>query len=130
MADETKSVADVLEDAADILWLRGRCRFDRFGRDGRVCIVGAIQKAREPEKSDEVLADLMDGLGDKPYERMYQDPATLALNEFGVREGLLRNVRFTIDTWNDDLDETPENDELVIDTLRRCAKAIRNEASV
>lgn len=89
--------ADVLELAADALFVHGRA-FGAFKRpDGSMCVLGAIAF---------VLGDGLDGV---------EIPAA-ALGLFLGEPAWL---------WND----RTEDDALVIDTLKQCAKSLREVES-
>lgn len=112
MEEETvdSDVAEVLERAADALWMYGRCK--RFGTndDGNLCVVGAIRFAQDQEPRHWTAS----------YAWAKTDPAVIALEAHLNQQAYI---------WNDCLDLTPENDALVIDTLRHVAKNIRNTST-
>jgi hypothetical protein len=114
---EQMSDADVLEAAADALYIHGRCVAGLGSPGGRLCLVGAVHYARtgcdDHEKSwCGVVA--------------YEDPvlATVA-SHIGLSTAI--NVGGRVAIWHDSKPLTPEGDAEVIDTLRRCAKHLRNE---
>jgi hypothetical protein len=98
------SDADVLEAAADALYIHGRLRGTLRDAAGRMCVVGAMDYVR--------------GVG---RGLSYECTAKAELDLYVYREGLYRAPLSA--EWND---ETAD-DDLVVDTLRRCAKHLRNE---
>jgi hypothetical protein len=120
---DEKDAATVLEEAADLLLIHGRCTLDAKDRHGRHCVVGAVMAARGfdvrvgavTNTSAELLAAGHEGVG-------YKDPAVRILarhvppQEFGTTPGA------TVGCWNDNT----EDDFEVIDTLRHVAKSLRN----
>lgn len=99
MADE---VADVLERAADLLWVKGRCRGRDTGPEGEYCVERAVEVAAGAD-NENACADV--------YELAHS--SILALR---------KHIGEVSHRWND----STTDDELVIDTLRRCAKDLRN----
>lgn len=114
--------AQVLEDAADLLLIKGRCTIIGQDLDGRYCVLGAIA---------EVQGRYV--LGDFNEEPIYndEDPAVIALANHvahlvegrGVRND--RRPSSRVYGWNDWLDL---DDFEIIDTLRIVAKDLRNGA--
>lgn len=104
-----KDAATVLEDAADLLLIRGVCRDGTFGRPGRErCALGAI--------SEVVGADITECSGYHTEGTELYAAARAAL----YSSDLIGDR--TIQWWNDSSDDDFE----VIDTLRRVAKDLRN----
>lgn len=112
-----KSPADVLEEAADILLIHGRCI--GYGQDqhGRLCVLGALTKAADGDPRFWGDLDL------KPVARK----AAMALAR-RVPYSACSEVPERIYRWNDRL-SGDEGDFEVMDTLRLVAKDLRNEAS-
>lgn len=119
-----ESVADVLERAADLLWVRGRTRGVAEDTDGRLCLVGALLAARGdtpgwcgtarlPERAalDRYLARHPELLGER-HTGPDADP---------YWHQRLAGGEFPAWVWND----CTHDDDLVIDTLRACAKEVR-----
>jgi hypothetical protein len=106
--------AQVLEDAADLLLVHGRCKTNAKDKDGRFCVVGAVMAAR----GHNVLTGcvVMTVLNEQALG--YADPALVpvALHVDGSSNGLAAAL------WND----RTEDDFEVIDTLRHVAKDLRN----
>lgn len=110
--------ATVLEEAADLLLMRGVNRTGTFGHapGGPRCVLGAIGEVQG-------VAD-MDTCGKVEAVRAACTPAAMAFRDH-LREKL-RAVSLTFITeWND----ATADDFEVIDTLRHCAKDIRNQAT-
>lgn len=126
-----KTTADILEEAADILLINGRCTIVGVSRKRRAyCVLGAIAKARGwDEKSDHEI-----------YRN--DDPAVIALAnhispllDSGLpgcieRSGINGKTSPSRDVylWNDQIEHS--DDFEVIDTLRKVAKDLRNKAAV
>lgn len=131
--DERLEAAQILEDAADLLLVHGRCTGHGLDPDGRMCVRGAIRAA----------------LGEDPAETFFADsPADAALEQrlacLPLAEERLRaweavgpggaetadacraSGRFPSWLWNDHQDTT---DDEVRDTLLLVAKDLRNEAT-
>lgn len=99
-----KNAADVLEEAADLLLIRGRCRDGTYGRPGGPrCVVGAMS-----EVSDINLNTVT----------IYPEPI------YSAWSAVADSVGKSVTTWSDQI----EDDFEVIDTLRHIAKDLRNEA--
>lgn len=114
-------VADVLEGAADALWMYGRTTTVGCNTDGNLCVLGAMRYARglQPEQ----------GLGSPGHwTNETETDAALALAD-RIPSSVHPIVGRRVYMWNDSLPVTPENDAHVIDTLRHCAKSIRNNAT-
>ena len=115
---DTKDPATVLEEAADLLLIRGRS-IGTEGEDGEVCVLGAIGVVREDDAFAWCSGDLND------------DPAVQAISQRigqwstdDVWNGTDPDV-VNVFTWND---STRDDDE-VRDTLLLAAKDLRNEAA-
>jgi len=118
--------ATVLEEAADLLLLKGRCKVYGVDAKGRYCVLGAIAAVQGKTWTDEDEGAI--------YE---DDPAVDALaatvgplvDAFERANGwgpCGKGVPSTyVYFWNDVL---PDDDFEVIDTLRLVAKDLRNEA--
>lgn len=109
-------IPTILEEAADLLLIEGRCKGQRYDGKGRYCVVGAIEKVQYGEVTA-VGADL----GERPSP--YEDPAVRLLAEKLGERDVMRGG--CVDFWNDN---TPDDFD-VIDTLRLVAKDLRNEVS-
>lgn len=106
--------AEVLEAAADALEVYGRVNGVGEEADGRMCVLGAIAYA----------------LGEVPME--WHRPNVLLCPAASLLAEHLTRLKptysrlpwdFRVWTWNDSHATT---DDEVIDTLRRCAKDLRN----
>jgi len=114
-ADET---ADVLDAAADLMWMYGRGVGAPAYRQQRghtsLCPLEAIAEAEgRPRLRWAADSDTVDAFAERALAQKWP----------GKQKAVVRVLR-----WNDNLPNTPENDALVVDTLRRVAKDIRNEA--
>jgi hypothetical protein len=113
-----KDAATVLEEAADLLLIHGRCTYNAKDQAGRYCVVGAVMAARGLDVKVGPVTDTTTPLiqaGD--FAVGYADPAVLAVGHH------LRVPNVAV--WND---ETLD-DFKVIDALRLVAKSLRrNEA--
>jgi hypothetical protein len=97
-----KDAATVLEEAADLLLIRGVCRNGTYGTPGGPrCTIGAVSEVME--------------VGDMAA---WISPAGKAVADHLRHRGVL-----TLTDWNDNSDDFE-----VIDTLRLVAKDLRNEA--
>jgi hypothetical protein len=130
MPHSPPSPAQVLEDAADLLLVHGRCAGKGLDADGAMCVRGAIAKAegRNPAISLEVmgrrtpaLVELESRLPDLAAGHIARKVA-----EFSGWESTLDSGRWPSWVWNDDRDVT---DDEVRDALLLAAKDIRNEAA-
>jgi hypothetical protein len=99
------TVADVLEAAADALFVYGRCTGYRHRPDGTMCVVGAVEHVLGQSAEEHAI---------DPYSL----PAVVALDRY-----LGQSTEYWNDKWG------PEGDALVIDTLKRCAKELREAES-
>lgn len=117
MSESNGAVADVLERAADLLWVRGRAIGFGERADGTVCPLGAIALAEGRGTDDDEVYRLTPAVR-ATATYLYRHP------EIVPDEGLAHSVLGTVFRWND----TTEDDELVIDTMRRCAKEVRADA--
>lgn len=99
MTEPTKDPAAVLDEAADLLLVRGVCRDGTYGEPGGPrCVRGAMHE-----------------VGD-----VYCSTAVHALYRHLDGQG----VHTTVSRWND----TSTDDFVLIDTLRTVAKDLRNQA--
>lgn len=108
--------AEVLDRAADALMIYGRSTLTGQEPDGSMCVLGAIAHVRGEDPLDwwrlrhhptpEVTA-LIPWVPACYSERWIDTPSQIML-------------------WNDRIETT---DDEVIDTLRRCAKQLREDAS-
>lgn len=121
--------ATILEDAADLLLIHGRCTGSGRKPDGRLCVVGAIQVAqgdeptgiaRHPDAVNELERHLYEFV---PFAAEY----IAACRTTTFVEMCDRNLRFPAWIWND-RQRGADDDFEIIDTLRLCAKNLRNEA--
>lgn len=128
-------VAQVLEDAADLLLVHGRCTGRQQDEQGRMCTRGAIAAAATGDAEQWLNADAQRAV--LVLERhLFTHPISsglmerYALNPEYPRflDGVREDGRFPISIWND-AQRTPEGDDECIDTLRRVAKDIRNEGA-
>lgn len=118
MSDNFISTADVLERAADLLWMRGRAREVGQDSSGRVCPLGALAACRGLEPYEWAHLSDADPAGLALAQHLASSPDLLAgtwAEKFAGRHGVNINLVWA---WNDDV----EDDELVVDTMRRCAK--------
>lgn len=106
-----QEVAQVLEDAADLLLVHGRCAFHREDYDGRLCLAGAVAAA---------------AFGDPHSNYVFAAPAWQALAASGPFVGWRFEPWLNPVMWND---RTETTDEDVRDLLLHTAKTCRNEAT-
>jgi hypothetical protein len=122
-----QSIAQTLEDAADLLLIHGRCRGKGLADDGSMCVRGAIIKA-EGGNPAEVMGVISPGV--KALEARLLDlaPAHVARKLAGLDEwqDTVDSGRWPSWCWNDDHKVT---DDEVRDGLLLAAKDIRNEAA-
>ena len=129
---EQAEAARVLEEAADLLLIHGRCTGQGQDGAGRLCVRGAIQKAQGERPT---------GMGLWPSPANDALERHLAGTEFAERH--LERVRshdlepdalaqverwesvFPSFIWNDSL-KGEDQDFEVIDTLKQVAKQLRN----
>lgn len=113
MADD---VADVLEKAAEVIERDGWCQNQLTDEAGRVCLVGAIEKAAFGEIRSVASMPVHDARWRLRCGAV--DAVTVALGGGGL---------FAVPSrWND----LPGRDQFeVIDLLKSVAKTIRNEAT-
>jgi hypothetical protein len=108
MPDVTSDPAQVLEDAADLMLVRGRARSVREDEAGGLCVVGAVCAASD---------------GDPYAVVSYAHPALPPIaRHLGMDDGKDAFTGFQVAKWNDRTDDDFE----VIDTLRHVAKSLRN----
>ena len=115
------SIADALEAAADALFVHGRCTGTGMDAEGRLCVRGALVRQYGLD-FDEVFGAGGWRVADAALARW------LAANPDVIREdvreghrGCIDEGRFPTWIWND----TTHDDALVIDSLKRCAKELR-----
>lgn len=125
-----EAVASNLDRAADLMWMYGRC-IDGNGSDtqGRMCILGALAEAKGVEKKS------WTSLQEANWNSQLGSVEALALDWFIASRPELADFQpqwkygmndgFNSVYFNDSLTVNPENDALVIDTMRRTAKAVR-----
>jgi hypothetical protein len=109
-----EQAAEILETAADILASRGWTKYSIYdqGTDSH-CAIGAIRRATRPE-IDPWEVDCFPATFDQAdYQR--DTPYSMAIGVMQDRVG------HYIGSWNDD-----HTAEEVIDTLKLCAKDLRN----
>ncbi len=109
-----KDPATILEEAADLLLIHGRCREALIEDDGSMCAVGALRAA---------------GLGGADAFHPASSEAALDAYSEAVM-ALSKRVELTtphgtVVGWNNDLATT---DDDVRDAMLLAAKALRNEA--
>lgn len=124
------SPADVLEEAADLLLINGRCVGSRETQENRgtrsYCVLDALAAVAGIE------GDAEQGIW--AWSRAAESPAALALAAHLATMPDLPGYIIDSDPadivwrWNDHFDFAPDNDFEVIDTLRRVAKDLRNES--
>ena len=102
------TTADIIDKAADLLFIRGRCVGAAVDEHKRLCTIGALTVAA---MGDDIMT--LDAYAMDEDVRV----ARRALGRYLGHRGPM--------AWNDSLLPTPENDAYVIDTLRRCAKELR-----
>lgn len=113
MTTTEMSPAQVLEDAADLLLIHGRCTGQGKSDDGRLCVLGAMTLAAGGDLENWADLDL-------------RPPAVAALRSLAPRLTTIAKTQIEkVYLWNDDRDTT---DDDVRDTLLVTAKDIRNEA--
>jgi hypothetical protein len=100
MAAPDKDAATILEDAADLLLVRGRAKHQAYGNRGELCVLSAIAEAETA--------------GTPRFFVCSHSEAWSALCD-AVPEPVL---------WNDGTDDDSE----VIDTIRHLAKSLRATA--
>lgn len=116
-----EEVAGVLMDAADALLIHGRCKGSGLGDDGRsMCVQGAIAYAQgaDPIASMGVHTPALDALEDYLRVRVTFRPETLPEHNWKSTRGGGPPAW----VWND----TTDDDDEIIDTLRHAAKAVAN----
>jgi hypothetical protein len=109
---DNDQIADVLEKAADLLFVNGRCKVDATNEKGELCVEGAIARALGATAND--------------WVRLDGHPAFNALQSYLVDGGMLPKMHYGDPTynpwaWNDYTDD----DVHIIDTLKSCAKSLR-----
>jgi hypothetical protein len=123
---DPSAVADTLDAAADLLWMYGRCHGAGTNAQGNLCIYGAVAVAKGHE--------LKPGYCDIGWQfGQYEDPNAFESRRTPESRALVQEIgAFSPDeVWmfNDITPLTPEGDALVIDTVRRAAKTLRNSVS-
>lgn len=113
MDNDPTYVAEVLEGAADALFVHGRCQVVGQDQTGAMCALGAIAYAtnRSPRRWQDLVLD--------------NDPVAAALATHLYVAGIAKTDAVdAVYEWND----STADDGVVIDTLKQCAKHLRNEA--
>lgn len=108
---------EVLDRAADLLMIYGRCRGTGQRDDGSFCVNGAIQHVQGEKASGIGLShprQLLD-------RYLAAHPEVIDPYHRYAQAAWIERGRFPAWAWND----TTLDDDLVIDTLRRCAKELR-----
>lgn len=138
------AVADNLDRAADLLWMYGRCQNVGLNDEGQMCVLGAVARAKGEERVwEDELADYdlhtasvlcpasPESLALEWFIGTHRELATLvaypnveggAFKFFAMNWGVVGRKPYIL---NDSLALTPENDALIVDTIRRTAKAVR-----
>lgn len=118
--------ADILEKAADLLFVHGRCTGHGIKPDGRMCVRGAINVAVGGDAS--MVMGAFDGYKTADLVDAYlaAHPDLIPAYKREAHSDWIDEGRFPCWVWNDGLTDAAD-DELVIDTLRMCAKDARNE---
>lgn len=112
------SVAEVLERAADALFIYGWTPGLTQSLDGSMCVIGAIRHAEGLSNDD-----------GSSFVR-WRSPARSAFEAWLGAQQTPPVARRSAWIWNDGIGSTETPDAaLVIDTLKKCAKELRNEAS-
>lgn len=106
-------IAQVLEDAADFILMRGLCRGELKDPLDRYCTIGAIYQVA-PRDTDGVVA----GCATAALAQHLRSQGALTAPH---RDGSMSPLAVWSDASKDDFE--------VIDALRLCAKGIRNTAS-
>lgn len=125
MAD--KNAADVLEEAADLMLVHGRGKYEGRSSGGTYCVLGAMAEAVDPGWWQNAAVDPLDKY---LYFAIVRARAAEPLRELAGRvphgslEDLSDKPEEAVYLWNDGTDADFE----VIDTLRSVAKDLRNEA--
>lgn len=116
------NTADVLEQAADLLFVYGRCKGTAEDARGRLCVRGAMRKAMglDPEDVMGWRAPANEAL----MTYLAAHPDVLPVRVVRRNPDWVARGSFPDWVWSDKTDD----DELVIDTLRRCAKDLRAAA--
>jgi hypothetical protein len=130
MPDSPPSPAQVLEDAADLLLVHGRCTGKGIDANGSMCVRGAIAKAegKNPALAVDVMGSWTPALRELEARLPDLAPVHIArkVADFASWETTLRAGRWPSWVWNDDPEVT---DDEVRDVLLLAAKDIRNEAA-
>lgn len=130
--DEKLEAAQVLDDAADLLLMNGRCIFDgAAGLPGseRYCVLGAMAQVAKED------ADEWTEMGEHPATaalaaRLRPTVAAWSRENWGHWNRHASPPRHDIEvvyTWNDGVIGDKVDDGEVIDTLRSVAKELRRE---
>jgi hypothetical protein len=116
---DPSAVADTLDAAADLLWMYGRSHGLPVTDEGRHCILGAVTEAR----------------GLDPWSWAWLAFAETKAEHDALAAQIVTDGHdhradcATVWAFNDRTPLTPEGDALVIDTVRRAAKTVRNSVS-
>lgn len=118
-----EEVADALDRTADVLWMYGRCRGDAHDEAGRFCVRGAMCEAVGITPRPFGLTGFVHEVDRALCSWLARNPVVLGFMAHQHKQWVDRGD-FPSWAWND----TTADDELVIDSLRRCAKELREEA--
>jgi hypothetical protein len=119
--------ADLLDRAADALFISGRCTGAGIDAEGRMCVRGAIAHARgdNPANATNIMGQ-GNAHGVAEIEAyLYEHPDLIRSDVYAAYADDYIPHRFPSWIWNDTTHGL-EGDALVIDTLRQCAKDLRN----
>lgn len=112
--------AEVLDRAADLLWLYGRCTGRVEDEQGRLCVRGAIMRALDVDNYFLPPAwGVQQQLG--RYLAAHRELLPLSWDGSILHEEMADDGMYPPWIFND----RTKDDELVVDTLRRCAKSLR-----
>lgn len=113
-------IADNLDRAADLIWMYGR---NTCPDPAENAVTHCVLEAVSSVKGTSVWMSECGSFGG------VGSPEAMALEWTIATRGLFPQQRgcpgLTAAMWNDSLPVNPENDGLVIDTMRRTAKAVR-----
>jgi len=111
--------ATILEEAADLLLVHGRCKWRAMDDDGTFCVVGAVMAAQGVRMRPGLV---MAQPGATEIGAGYFDPALVPLAKAVGTVGPHVPPGAVVANWNDNTADDFE----VIDTLRHVAKDLRN----
>lgn len=114
-------VADILEEAADLIEVRGHTRGFFENTTGQLCAVGALRRAASKDLPFSIIGPI------RIINRVELLAAAVALAKTAGLEWTEECIcpEASIYQWNDDEDLTPAE---VIDTMKVAAKDLRNQA--